>query len=94
MNNKWAFSAVILLCATFLSGCIGKDIPYSEQQQRMARCDQYIERERDMCLRGEPVTIDDYNDDFKDYKKSRAKEDEEVKTKLVLPVVIKPEEGK
>ena len=94
MNNKWLFSAVTLLCAGILSGCMAKDVPYSEQQQRMARCDQYIERERDMCLRGEAVTIEDFNEDFKDYKKSRAEEGEDVSADPVLPVVVEPEDGK
>lgn len=59
----------------------------------MARCDQYIGQGRDMCLRGEPVTIDDFKEDFTDYTKSKAKEAEKAKPKLVFPVVVKPEEG-
>lgn len=60
-----AFVFVLLL-----TGCISKGIEMTEQQQRMARCDQYIEMARDDCLRGENVTIDDYNDEYRVFEKN------------------------
>lgn len=72
---------------------MAKDVNFSEQQKRMQRCDQYIERDRDLCLRGDHVTIEDYKEDFRDYKKSKQKEADDAKPVLKLPIVVKPTEG-
>lgn len=41
----------------------------SEQQQRMARCDQYVDSAREQCLRGDNVTIEDFKKDYKEFEK-------------------------
>lgn len=72
--------AIPLACITAIciSGCMTPQTgPRTEQQKRMVRCDQYIDEQRDACLRGEAVTIDDYKEDLKNYKKSRKKESAE-----------------
>jgi len=71
-----------------LSGCMSKGLEMTDQQQRMARCDQYIEMARDQCLRGDNVTIDDYNEEYKDFEKdlrekqAKLEEDEKANEKL------------
>lgn len=71
-----------------LSACVAKDIEFNEQQKRMQRCEQYIDREKERCLQGEHVTIEDYKDDYDAYKKSKEKEAK--KEQLKLPVTPKP----
>ena len=71
-----------------LSGCLAKDVNYTEQQKRMQRCEQYIERDREKCLQGDYVTIEEYKEDYKAYKKN--KQQEAVKDQLKLPVIPKP----
>ncbi len=78
---------------SFLVGCVAKDIEFTEQQKRMQRCDQYVERQREECLQGMPVTIEDYKDDYRSYKKSRAKEADDNKL-IILPQKPKTEEDK
>jgi hypothetical protein len=87
MAKKY-YSMAIIVSVILLTGCIAKDVDFTEQQQRMQRCDQYIEQDRDRCLRGEPVTIEDYKDDFRDYQKSKEIEAEKAKPKVILPIVI------
>lgn len=71
-------SLVIAASILSLSACMMPlEGPHTEQQERMIRCDQYIGDQREACLRGEPVTIDDYQEDLKNYKKSKRKEEEE-----------------
>lgn len=73
----------LLFCFTVLTGCMSKGIEMTEQQQRMARCDQYIEMARDRCLRGDNVTIDDYNEEYKGFEKHvRAKQEALEKAEL------------
>lgn len=69
---------------------MAKDITFNEQQKRMQRCDQYIDRERERCFQGDHVTIEDYKDDYADYRKSKEKEAN--KAQLKLPVLTKPVE--
>jgi membrane protein involved in colicin uptake len=52
-----------------LSGCMSKGIEMTEQQQRMARCDQYVGMSREDCQRGENVTIEDYKDEYKEFER-------------------------
>ncbi|MFC4701132.1 hypothetical protein ACFO4O_13240 [Glaciecola siphonariae] len=64
------FSATAFLGLSFtLGGCMSKGVEMTDQQQRMARCDQYVDMSRDQCLRGENVTIDDYKEEYKDFEK-------------------------
>jgi hypothetical protein len=80
INTKLILSGVFF--PSILSACLspiqGK---HSEQQERMLRCDQYIGDQREDCLRGAAVTIDDYNDDYKNYQKNKVKEATEDKDK-------------
>jgi hypothetical protein len=90
---KKYYGVGLLLCASLLAGCMATDVEFTEQQKRMQRCDQYTDRDRDICLRGYAVTIEEYKQDYKDYRKSKQKEAEEARPKLKLPIVVKPEEG-
>jgi hypothetical protein len=81
-------TAIILL-----SGCVAKDIEFNEQQKRMQRCEQYIDREKERCLQGDHVTIEDYKDDYDAYRKSKEKEAKKAQLKLpVTKPLIKPED--
>lgn len=80
-----------LALSASLLGCVAKDIEHTEQQKRMQRCDQYVDKQREECLQGMPVTIDDYKDDYRAYKKSRAKEEDENKP-IILPKKEKEED--
>lgn len=84
--------AIILgVSIIILSACVAKDVSYNEQQKRMLRCDQYIERERERCLQGDYVTIEDYKDDYRAYERSKQKEAEKDKPKIIIPdPVVKP----
>ncbi|MFW8591443.1 hypothetical protein ACOI22_11615 [Glaciecola sp. 2405UD65-10] len=87
--------ALPLACisAIFISGCMTPQTgPRTEQQKRMVRCDQYIDEQRDTCLRGEAVTIDDYKEDLKNYKKSKQKEALENQKVIPPKPETKPEE--
>jgi hypothetical protein len=57
-----------------LSACMSKDIEMTEQQQRMQRCDQYIESVREDCLRGMNVTIEDYQEEYRAFERSQQTE--------------------
>jgi hypothetical protein len=46
MLAKKYYGIGAILCASLLGGCIAKNVDFTEQQQRMQRCDQYIERDR------------------------------------------------
>jgi len=63
---------------------------HSEQQERMMRCDQYIGDQREDCLRGEAVTIDDYKDDLKNYNKSKKQEAIEEEGPVIKKSTEKP----
>lgn len=84
--------AIILgVSIIILSACVAKDVSYNEQQKRMLRCEQYIERERERCLQGDYVTIEDYKDDYRAYERSKQKEAEKDKSKIIIPdPVVKP----
>lgn len=86
--SKTRLTIISSTAAILLSGCMAKDLEFTEQQKRMQRCEQYIDREKERCLQGDHVTIEDYKDDYKEYKKS--KEKEATKAKLKLPVIPKP----
>nr|WP_136251291.1 hypothetical protein [Ningiella ruwaisensis] len=58
-----------LAATVVLSGCISKNVEMTENQQRMQRCDQYIDMAREQCLRGENVTIDDYQEEYRAFEK-------------------------
>jgi hypothetical protein len=63
-------STLIFVLSFFgLSACMSKGIEMTDQQQRMARCDQYVDMARDKCLRGENVTFNDYREEYKDFEK-------------------------
>lgn len=81
MNKSHRTLILSVLCIC-LSACMAKDIELSDQQKRMQRCDQYIDRERDACLRGETITIEEYQDELRKYEKSRAKEAENTKYEI------------
>ncbi|MFT6270296.1 MAG: hypothetical protein ACJAVV_003130 [Alphaproteobacteria bacterium] len=93
MTARKYYAVGVLLSSSLLAGCMAKDITFNDQQKRMQRCDQYIDRDRDLCLRGDHVTIEDYKEDFRDYTKSKQKEADKAKPKLKLPIVVKPVEG-
>lgn len=57
-----------------LAGCVAKDLKLTEQQKRMQRCEQYIDRQQEECLQGGHVTIDDYNDDYNAFIKAKERE--------------------
>jgi hypothetical protein len=68
INIKFCKIAIITLVVG-ISGCMSKGIEMTEQQQRMARCDQYVGMARDQCQRGENVTIEDYKEEYKEFEK-------------------------
>lgn len=82
INEKVAIVLIIVSSFVF-TGCIAKDVKYTDQQKRMQRCEQYIDREREQCLRGDYITLEEYKDDFEAYKKSKEKEAE--KEQFTLP---------
>lgn len=67
----------VSLAVITLTGCIAKDVEFTEQQKRMQRCDQYVDREREECLKGSPVTIDDYKDDYRAYQRAKEREEDQ-----------------
>jgi hypothetical protein len=87
-KKKKSVIAIFGVSTILLSACMAKDVDYTEQQKRMQRCDQYIEREREKCLQGDYVTIEEYKKDYKAYKKD--KQEEASKDQLKLPVIPKP----
>lgn len=84
MRKQSVYFVSLIMSMAFLMGCVAKDIEFTEQQKRMQRCEQYIERQREECLQGMPVTIEDYKDDYRAYEKSRAREAEENKP-IIIP---------
>lgn len=63
-----------IFASLMLSACMSKDIEMTEQQQRMQRCDQYIESVREDCLRGMNVTIEDYQEEYRAFERSQQSE--------------------
>lgn len=93
MRKKW-FVVSLMLSSVLSYGCMSKEVVTNEQQKRMQRCEQYTDRDREDCLRGEHVTIEDYKDDYKDFKKEQQKVNSKDKQKLILatpPVVSEKE---
>lgn len=90
MSRNKIIGLGLLMCSSILTGCIAKDVAFTEQQKRMQRCDKYLDRERDKCLQGEHVRIEDYQDDYKAFKKSERKAAEQKQTKLPKVIVPKP----
>jgi hypothetical protein len=92
--NKLVFSMGWLLATILLGGCVAKNINFTEQQKeqqrRMQRCDQYIERDRELCLQGEHITIEDYKDDYKDFKKDKQKQEDAQKANEQVPSLPTP----
>ena len=88
--SKTKVTIVSCTAAILLSGCMAKDLEFNEQQKRMLRCEQYIDSEKERCLQGDHVTIEDYKDDYNEFKKS--KEKEAAKAKLKLPAIPKAAE--
>lgn len=81
--------ATVVLISGGLTGCMMPiEGAHSEQQKRMLRCDQYIDEQRETCLRGEAVTIDDFKDDYKDYQKSKKQEAQKAKEQQ-QPIKVK-----
>ncbi|WP_395339704.1 hypothetical protein PN836_015140 [Ningiella sp. W23] len=66
--NKALKLFIFSLATVMLSACMTKGLEMTEQQQRMARCDQYIGMARDDCLNGVNVTIDDYKDEYREFE--------------------------
>ena len=61
---------LVVFSCFYLSACISDQKVSSEQQARMQRCDQYIDKARDDCLSGMPVTIKDYKTDYKEFERT------------------------
>jgi|GEM_PF-2041475 len=80
------FSGALVL----LSGCVAKDVVFNEQQKRMQRCEQYVDREREACLQGDFVSIQDYKDEYDAFQRSNEKQKEKEKIKVTIPVAPKP----
>lgn len=78
-------SVLLVICMSMLLGCVAKDVALNEQQKRMLRCDQYNDRDRELCLQGMHVTIEDYKDDYKNFKKSKQEEADKDKKKIDIP---------
>jgi hypothetical protein len=72
-------TVAFVFTASILTGCMAKEITFNEHQKRMQRCEQYIERDRDICMQGGHVTIEDYKDDYKDFEKQNKKQAEKEK---------------
>ena len=91
MQNKLTAKAFMVsaLCIG-LSACVAKDVAWTEQQQRLQTCEQYVDRKRDDCLRGDFVTIQDYKDEYKRYEKSLAREEKQKKEALPKIEIPKP----
>lgn len=89
---KSQVSIAILLSASavLMSGCISKEVGYSDQQKRMMRCDQYIGDTKADCLRGIAVTIEDYKADWREFERDKKKkrEDAAIKIKKAQPPKI------
>ncbi len=83
MTHRITQTLPMALTLIFLSGCMAKDVEFTEQQKRMQRCDQYVDREREECLKGSPVTMDDYRDDYRAYQRAREREEEQNKIELL-----------
>ena len=90
-----AMVAACLMSASLL-GCMSKDIGYSEQQKRMVRCDQYIGNDREECLRGMAVTIEDYKADYREFERDEQKKRDAADKKQLeqinksIPVIVDP----
>lgn len=93
MHYKKLSVVVVLGMSCLVSACLSPTAgKHSEQQERMLRCDQYIGDQRETCLQGEAVTIDDYKEDFKNYQKSKAQEAKDAeKAKQKLDIKGVPE---
>ncbi|WP_284215575.1 hypothetical protein [Agaribacter marinus] len=73
------------ICAiTSLQACMHKDAVNNEHQQRMQRCEQYVGMAQNDCLKGENVTIEEYKDDFREFKKDLKQKNAEKTAKPVL----------
>jgi hypothetical protein len=82
--NKRNIPIIIGVSIIMLSACVAKDVSYNEQQKRMQRCEQYIDRERERCFQGDYVTIEDYKEDYRAYERSKQKEAEKDKQKVII----------
>ncbi len=51
-----------------MSGCLNSDYAHSESQLRMQRCEQYVGMNKNRCLNGELVTIEEYKEDLEEYQ--------------------------
>lgn len=65
MCNRFFLVVIVVL---FTSGCINSDYVNSESQVRMQRCEQYIGMNKERCLNGELVTIEEYKEDLQDFQ--------------------------
>lgn len=97
--NKLKTPCAIVACcvmSTFLLGCMSKEVGYSDQQKRMVRCDQYIGNDREECLRGMAVTIEDYKADYREFERDEQKKRDAADKKQLeqinksIPVVVDP----
>ncbi|MGQ8364480.1 hypothetical protein [Glaciecola sp. 1036] len=71
-------SVLLVIGVALLSGCMSKEAVNNDHQMRMQRCEQYIGDAREKCLQGENVTIEDYKEDLKEFKKQEHSEEEQV----------------
>jgi membrane protein involved in colicin uptake len=79
-----------VLAVLSLNACISKDVEMTEQQKRMQRCDQYVDMAREQCLQGMNVTIQDYQEEFRNFEKSQQAE-LEAQTKAIEAAVARQE---
>lgn len=82
------FGVIVIM----LSACMANEVTNNEQQKRMQRCEQYIDREREQCLQGDHVTIEDYKEDYRAYQKSKQQEADKARQTLILSpkAAVKP----
>ncbi|MEM0910554.1 MAG: hypothetical protein AAGJ37_06235 [Pseudomonadota bacterium] len=66
---------LVLPLVLLSSGCINSDHVHSEYQIRMQRCEQYVGSAKERCLNGELITIEEYKDGVKDYKRKTEDDD-------------------
>jgi hypothetical protein len=73
IKSQIKLSILVGAATILMSGCMSKDVAYTDQQKRMMRCDQYIGESREECLRGMAVTIEDYKADWREFERDEKK---------------------
>ncbi|MFC3122904.1 hypothetical protein [Agaribacter flavus] len=77
---------IVSMCILGLQACMSKEAVNNEHQLRMQRCEQYVGMAQINCLKGQNVTIDEYKDDYREFKKDQKQKeaDEAPKIKPLL----------